>query len=319
MHDQSDVMAEAERWYARLKAADCLAAERMEFQRWRALPKHAAAFAATEARWQSLQKLEDHAEFEALSQRVLADTTLPAPHRRRGLLVASTLITVLGIVAALWRLSDPPTPAVAYTTGIGERSTIQLNDGSVLLLNTATDLDTSLNARARRVTLHTGEALFKVARDKTRPFTVVAGDGDVTALGTQFQVRNEADQVTVTLLEGSVAIDRRETGERVQLEPGDQAHFAIGKPGVSLRRIDAALVTSWSTGRLRFRATPLREVLEEVNRYSTVKISVADPALSSTRISGTFASGDSESVLAALQTLLGVHVIRQSDERVLLQ
>lgn len=312
-------MAEAERWYARLKAADCLASERMEFQRWRCAPENAAAFAATEARWQSLQKLQGHVEFEDLSRRILAETAPHVRHRRRGLLVASTLIALLGTGAAVWQMSEPESPAIAYTTQLGERSTVKLGDGSSLLLNTATELNVSLSERARHITLHRGEALFTVARDQTRPFTVVAGDGDVTALGTQFQVRNEADQVTVTLIEGRVAVQRRETGDRVQLEPGDQARFAIGRPGVTLRRVDAAVVTSWSTGRLRFRSTPLAEVLEEVNRYSSVKISVADPALSRIPVSGTFESGDSESVLAALQTLLGLQVVRQGDERVLLQ
>jgi transmembrane sensor len=319
MHEQLDAMAEAERWYARLKAADCTASQRMEFQRWRATPQNAAAFAATQARWQSLDKLEGHAEFEDLSRRVLAETDLQPRSPRRGLLVASLLIALLGSGAALWNMGEPPSPIVAYTSKLGERSTIRLGDGSVLLLNTATELDTMVNEQARRVTLHTGEALFNVARDTSRAFTVTAGDGDVTALGTQFQVRNEADQVTVTLIEGRVAVQRRETGERVQLTPGEQARFAIGKPGVTLRRVDPALVTSWSTGRLRFRATPLGEVLDEVNRYCSVKISVADPALARTPVSGTFETGDSESVVAALQTLLDVRVERHSDERVLLQ
>lgn len=319
MHGKSDVMAEAERWYARLKAADCLASERMEFQRWRATPENAAAFAATEARWQSMQKLAGHAEFEDLSQRVLSESALPARERHRGLLVASILIVLLGTGAALWGNREPASPAVAYTTELGERSTIKLADGSTLLLNTATELDASLSDRARRIALHQGEALFTAARDKTRPFTVRAGDGDITALGTSFQVRNEADQVTVTLIEGRVVIHRGDTRERVQLAPGNQARFAIGKPGVTLRTVDPAVVTSWSTGRLRFRSTPLSEVLDEVNRYSSLKISVANPALARIPVSGTFESGDSESVLAALQTLLGVQVVRQSDDSALLQ
>jgi transmembrane sensor len=319
MDEETSVTAEAERWYARLKAANCLASERLEFQRWHSTPAHAAAFAATEARWQSLQKLQGHAEFEALSRRILDETARPAPHRRWGLLAASLLIVMLGSGAALWSMSELIPPALAYTTGLGERSSIKLGDGSLLLLNTATELQASVNARTRRVTLRTGEALFDIARDETRPFTVVAGDGDVTALGTQFQVRNEGDQVSVTLVEGRVVVHRQNTGERVQLEPGEQARFAIGKAGVTLRRVDPALVTSWSTGRLRFRATPLKEVLDEVNRYSSVKISIGDPVLASVRVSGTFESGDSESVLAALQTLLGVKVVPRGDERLLLK
>jgi transmembrane sensor len=319
MHGKTDPMAEAERWYARLKAPDCLASERIEFRRWLATPENAAAFAATEARWESLQKLAGHAEFEDLSRRILAETARHAPHRHRGLWVASALIALLGIGVAFWGAREQTSPAVAYSTELGERSTIKLGDGSLLLLNTATQLEASLSDEARRITLHRGEALFTAARDSARPFTVSAGDGDITALGTKFQVRNEADQVTVTLIEGRVAIHRRDTREHVQLEPGDQARFAIGQPGVTLRTVDLAVVTSWSTGRLRFRATPLGEVIEEVNRYSSVKIRVADPALSRIPVSGTFEGGDSESVLAALETLLGVQVVRQSDDSVLLQ
>src|SRR6266576_321532 len=88
----ADVMAHAERWYARLMAPDCTAAERLEFQRWRSVPEHAAACERTERLWHSLGKLAGRADLEQLSQKILTETTRrPRPWSRLAI-AASVLI-----------------------------------------------------------------------------------------------------------------------------------------------------------------------------------------------------------------------------------
>jgi transmembrane sensor len=319
MHGKSlgpDVTADAERWYARLKAPDCTASERMEFRRWHADTEHAAAYERTELLWQSLGKLTGRPDFEQLSQQILADTVprARAVGRRRIAIAAS--VAVASLVGGGLFLSSQylETPAVIYTTKSGERSIIKLADGSQLVLNYATELDVRLGKHTRRLTLRRGEALFTVAHDAARPFKVVAGDGEVTALGTRFEVRSDAQHVAVTLLEGSVAVDRRQENEHVQLRPGDQARFTEATRKIERRTVDSEVVASWSTGRLRFRATPLAEALDEVNRYSTVQIRIADPMLNGIPISGTFEIGDTESVISALEALLPIQAAKKDGE-----
>jgi transmembrane sensor len=315
----SDVMADAERWHVRLKAADCKASERIEFQCWQAVPEHAAAYAATERLWRSLGKLAGRPDLEQLSQQILADT---AEHPRRPwyriAIAASILIVFLGGGVFL-AIQNRESRAIVYATAPGERSTVKLADGSQLILNFATELDVRIDRKARRLTLRKGEALFTVARDEKRPFKVAAGDGEVTALGTRFQVRNEAKQVAVTLLEGRVAVDRRKEKEHAQLEPGDQVSFTEATPEMRRRTVDPAVVASWTTGRLRFRSTPLAEALDEVNRYSPTQIRIADPTLTGVPISGTFEIGDSISVVSALEALLPVQAVKKSEGEIVLR
>jgi transmembrane sensor len=314
----SDGRTEAERWYARLKSPQCTASERMEFQRWHAVREHAAAYAATEKLWQSLGQLAQRPDLEQLSQQILADTAQqPRSAWLRMTIAAAILIALIGS-GVFWAMGYRESPTIAYATQPGERSTIKLADGSELILNFATELDIQMNRRVRRLTLRQGEALFTVAHER-RPFKVTAGDGEVTALGTRFLVRNEAKQVAVTLLEGRVAVERPAQKQHVQLEAGGQVRFTEAVAGMKQRTIDPQVVSSWTVGRLLFRSTPLSEALVEVNRYSTTKIRIGDPALAGVPISGTFELGDADSIVAALERLLPVRAITAGEREILLQ
>jgi len=196
---------------------------------------------------------------------------------------------------------------------------LTLSDGSEVTLNYSTQVDVRFRKDARLVTVRGGEALFTVAHEKARPFRVSAGDGQVTALGTRFDVRSDAQGVAVTLLEGRIALDRAHQGEHLELEPGDRVQFAVAGQRLKRLRVDPGIAGSWSTGRLRFRATPLAEVLEEVNRYSRTRIRLADPSLGRLPISGTFAVGDTASVVDALKALLPVEAVEREDGETLLQ
>ncbi len=311
------LLADAERWYVRLKAADCRPEERMEFERWHAVPEHAAAFASTEAMWRSIGSLATREDMELLTQQVFTDTEhRPAAITRRLFIAASGVAAVAGGV--FFYSAERREPTVLYATHAGERKSFDLTDGSKLTLNVATEVEIRFSDRARHVTLRRGEALFKVAHDKTRPFTVATADGEVVALGTRFQVRNDDTKITVTLLEGSVAVSRPELRQRTVLAPGDQLHFVMGQLPIDRRNVDTDVVSSWSTGRLRFRDTPLAEVLGEVNRYSTRQIRIDDSALRHTPINGAFAVGDSESVADALAVLLKLHVSHRDDVSIVL-
>jgi transmembrane sensor len=320
MHGKSpnpDVLSQAERWYARLKAPDCSASERLEFQRWRTAPEHGAAFARTEKLWGSLGQLSGRPDFEQFSQRIL-DETAAQPHWRWQpfAIAVSAAIVLIGSGVFIWAQHRQP-PAVVYVTKPGERSIVELADGSQLVLNYATELDVRLDEKARRVMLHKGEALFTVAHDQTRPFQVVAGDGVVTALGTRFEVRSDNQHVTVTLSEGHVSLDREVDKKHIQLEPGEQVRYQVAAPELNRRTVDADVVTSWSTGRLRFRSTPLSEALEEVNRYSSTQIRIVDPTLATIPIAGTFEVGDTSSVVSALTALWPIRA-QEKDGAVLL-
>jgi transmembrane sensor len=315
-----DCRAEAERWYTRLNAPDCTASERAEFERWRATSEHAAAYEATLNLWESVGQLAGRADFQELSQQILAGTAKrPRRHFRIGVPVAATALIALAGGGLFFGFQHREIPAAVYATQPGERSTINLADGSTLVLNYGTELEVRLSQHFRMLRLRKGEALFTVAHDKSRPFKVMAGDGEVTALGTRFEVRSDAEHVEVTLLEGRIAVDRHAAKEQVELAPGDQVRFAVAVPEMTRRTVDPEVVASWSTGRLKFRSTPLEEALEEVNRYSATQIRIIDPSLTQIPINGTFQIGDSTSIVSALESLFPIESTENADGEILLR
>ncbi|MCP6755955.1 FecR domain-containing protein, partial [Klebsiella pneumoniae] len=86
-----------------------------------------------------------------------------------------------------------------YTTARGELRSVELADGSVVHINTQSRIDVNLSPRAREVRLVGGEALFKVQRDTTRPFLVYSGNAVIQAIGTQFNVRLQQTDTTVSV------------------------------------------------------------------------------------------------------------------------
>jgi transmembrane sensor len=317
MHDTSsdpDVLGEAERWWARLRGA-ATPGELTAFERWHAVPEHAAAWARTERLWHDLGKLDGHPELERMAAAALA-ATARRPRRRWPIAIAAAACLVLAVASlAVFR---PPPPTI-YATGPAQRRTVALEDGSHVMLNGDTEIAVRMRKRSRELTLRRGEAVFEVAHDAQRPFRVAAGGGLVTALGTHFQVSKRDRQVTVTLLEGSVTVDRDRTDEHLRLQPGEQAAFAVDSGRMATRSVDTAVVSSWTQGRLLFRATPLAEVIAEVNRYATTPLRLADPSLASTPVSGTFPIGDSRSVALGLQALLPLRADTTSADRIVLR
>jgi ferric-dicitrate binding protein FerR (iron transport regulator) len=132
-----------------------------------------------------------------------APNSHPSPRRRssRRFAVAAAA-SLLVATAATWFVSQRNT----YATGIGERRSITLADGSTIDLNARSKIRIRFSKDERDVELLEGQALFGVAHDVSRPFIVSAGNTAVRAVGTQFDVYRKRSGTTVTVVEGRVAV-----------------------------------------------------------------------------------------------------------------
>lgn len=316
-----DALVQAERWFVRLASEDCSDDERAEFARWHSQPQHAQAYADTEALWRDVGDVGDRIEIRRLSRQVMAELDTPAPHSLRSasrwkpLAMAASVAFVAVVLSAVLILRDR---GAVYTTALGEHKTVQLADGSTVTLNTQTRLEVHFSKAERDLTLARGEALFEVSHDAQRPFFVSAGGGRVRAIGTRFQVRRDADAVEVTLLQGKVAVDRPAEDQHLEMQPGEQLQFHNAEKKIVQRKVDEETAVSWTRGRLIFRATPLADAVAEVNRYARTKITIADPALATLPVSGTFVTGDSEILADALQAEMPIRVQYRGDHQILL-
>ena len=206
------------------------------------------------------------------------------------MLVAAGLMALVICGLALLLRPDDPT----YETRVGQQKIVTLADGSHVTLNTASKLLVSYRRGERRVRLARGEALFEVAKNPSRPFSVQIGDARVRALGTTFMVRAGPGSTAVTLLEGSVEVAKARPMERVRalavLKPGERFTLAGADTGV-LDRPGIGTVTAWRRGQVIFDDVSLAAAAAEMNRYSENRIAV-DRAVGAMRVSGAFRYND---------------------------
>lgn len=320
-------MQEAARWQARLGAEDCSEADRQAFLEWqrghadRARKTQLAQSVLTGvdelARQSRLRSLADEAfaEYDTANRRTSRRWVMPAA-------VAATLaFAILGCLLVMQKF--PAEQSVAYETAASERREVTLSDGSSIQMDIGTRLQVTMAADERVVDLLAGRAIFQVAHDTTRPFSVDAGGSRTTALGTQFQVQREEGQVTVTLTEGSVAVtpdheDSQRESWQERLVPGEQLTLNAATAQRYKKFVDPAIVTSWRQGRHLFRATPLAEAVEEVNRYASRKVRLGDPALAELQVGGNFIAGDSEQIVAAFAAVLPVRIVQGGNNEIIL-
>jgi len=236
----------------------------------------------------------------------------PTPRRKRSGAKAAGLLSLALLAGVIWY--DPAYRSEHYQTPIGQRQSVQLADGSQLLLDGASDLEVSWHLRTRQTRLAQGQVLFEVAPMRYRPFLVDAGRASVRVVGTRFTVDRQQDDVRVSVAEGRVAV--RAGAAATLLDPGQQVRVQDGRLG-ALTTIDVAAVDAWKDGQLLFARTPLREVLGVIQRYHDKPLRLADPALGSLPVSGVFDSAQVERLLSLLPGILPVTVSRAADGSVL--
>ena len=157
---------------------------------------------------------------------------------------------------------------------VGQRTEITLNDGTRIWLNSNTTLriESQKEKDLRRVCLN-GEAYFEVSKDTLRRFLVNAGDMEVEALGTAFNVKayEEDDEVVTTLFEGSV---RTAVGkEFVILSPDESAVFNKSSHILSVNHpTNASYARLWRTNELAFSGESLEEIAVLMNRMYNVEV-----------------------------------------------
>lgn len=324
--DDPDSAAAA--WFARLQGDAVLVEERRAFERWLAEDaRHAQAWARHRDLWNTLSLLETDPAFAALRAEALGDDA-NSRHRlsRRNLLTAAGVVAMVGGGAAAgWRLLAKTAPTLpggkpadpTFTTAVGQLSTFQLADGSVVTLSTDSAVKVNPWDRERRLTLLRGQAFFKVAKDAARPFVVAVGDKLVTAVGTAFDVRLDPGKLSVTLLEGRVRIaGPSPRGDRMVEMSAGSRFVASDAADWNIASIDATKEASWLQGRLVFDGEPLSAVVAEMNRFSTRKLRVTDPQVAATPVSGVFKTGQVDAFVAAIRSYGLADVGRADDQQI---
>jgi ferric-dicitrate binding protein FerR (iron transport regulator) len=187
----------------------------------------------------------------------------------------------------------------------GKRSTIDLADGSRVILRAGASLSWPKRFGDPREVELTGQAFFEVAEDPGSPFVVATANARITVLGTSFDVDQRAGLTRLSVISGRVAFAGRDNAASVELGPG-QASICMGSsPPSPPQQIDVDRVAAWRNGRLIFDRTPLGDIAALLEREFDVVIRVEDPELARQTVSGAFDRAPIEMILEELALTLG--------------
>jgi len=359
------IVDEASEWFVEFRVGDVDAAARERFDEWlRRSPEHIRAYIGIARTY--VEMPNPHAtkplDVEALiayarsGENIVPFDTVPqeraAMHtrspRRRFLAVAASALMVALAGGVWWQSARYP----LYRTDIGERRSITLADGSTVDLNARSKLRVEFSKNERRVELLDGQALFQVAKDKSRPFIVASGEAAVRAVGTQFDVYRKDSGTTVTVLEGRVAVystapQPATRSPRASVQPEAQMHAiphsgaaSSNPPGLldpsgagaiflsageqvtvtraqtlpAPARADIAATTAWTQRRLIFDGSKLSDVVQEFNRYNKRQLVIEDAQLSDFHVSGVYSSTDPSSLIRFLRDQPGIKITDNENE-----
>lgn len=356
--------AEAAEWWVRIEASELSREEREQLVDWlRESAVHVAEMLRMAEVHGALERFHDWVRISTDDEGAATDTNVIAfesaqaapgaapvasaaeptsrtspqpvdPGARRwiaGIALAAT-VAVLGVFLALLF------SAQVIQTGRAERRSVTLADGSVLQIDPESRLRIRLQKHERDVALERGRALFRVAKDPTRPFVVRADATQVRAVGTQFGVEQSREGIVVTVAEGKVAVrpsdmaaDRNimssgsppagragatasSTAAEMLLTAGQQVIVPRRGPAEPVRTVDTDRELAWVAGRLVFDNERVADVIEEFNRYNVVQLHVTSPQLAQRLVSGVFDASEPESFIGFMQSVAPVNVRRAGQD-----
>lgn len=323
-------------WVFRLDAG-LTPEEEAEFKVWEASdPSHAAAIVRHKRAWSVL----DHPRNSGQADYLLRKLSQRASHRRRQRVgVAVAMIALLFTAGAFWRMHRPAvvdTPAAHAVLVVPEKQI--LPDGSVVELKSGAEVVVDFAGSFRRVVLKAGEAHFRVAKNKDRPFVVIAGNVEFRAVGTAFSVQLDAWQVELLVTEGRVAVEKPSedrpigplsassagpatigtvaAGQRLVVELAPKSP-AQGSVPIAVPSNEIADRLAWLAPRLEFTDTPLAQAVALMNQRNRVQLIIEGASLKRLEVSGLFRADRTEAFVRLLEANFGVKAESSGDTIVL--
>jgi transmembrane sensor len=294
-------------WLARLRRPALDPEDAASFAAWlKQHPDNPPAFDRAAELWDMAGKLTEEAGSGA---HTLVPANLPSSMTvqkdRRSRMIAragwALAATVLFVLLGMQILG----PAEVLQTLEGEQRVVDLEDGTRIWMNTASEVRIDVGSSGRRtVKLITGEVFFDVQHDSGRPFRIETESGSVEVLGTRFNVWQEGGTLAVDVETGRVRVFSRDHKREEVLSAG-QGMLTDGSHRDPVFR-SATRLQDWRDGRIVYDALPLAEVVKDLDRYLPGSVALADQELGQIEVSAVLRLEDQEAMLTALTTSLGL-------------
>jgi len=197
---------------------------------------------------------------------------------------------------------------IVRTTSAGQKRSIQLSDGTKVMLNTNSNLKwpEHFNNDTRDVFLE-GEAFFEVAHDQNHPFIVHTSTLDTKVLGTSFNIRQSGNEIAITLATGKIEISGKNVAE--VLSPSEKLTYYMGKENWTRENAELEKELGWKNGTIILDNERLEQAVIRLERWYNVRISVEAEAIKNCRITGKFTDETLERVLSAISDATGIQYV----------
>lgn len=301
------IARQAVQWWVDLQADDLTVELEQRWQQWR------DADSEHERAWQRIESLSGR--WQRVPGKLARATLMPrqepgrAISRRQAVKLLTNLLIIGGSGWVVWQGTPWQDVIADYHTAPGEQRQVELEDGSLLWLNTNTSVAVQYSDSERLLRLYRGEVLLESAHQRhqtvdPRPLRVRTEQGTVEALGTRFRVYQQQDETEVAVLDGAVAIEPVQDGSRrTVLQAGQQTRFSRFSSDGPQPREDSR--DAWLNGMLVARNQRLDQFLAELARYRRGHLG-CDDSVAALRVSGTYPLRDTDAILAAIEALLPV-------------
>ncbi len=222
----------------------------------------------------------------------------------------------LVLVVARQRSVGTPTQARVYATKVGARDSVQLSDGSRVILAPGSTLTVAAGygATSRELTLE-GAAFFDVKHDDAKPFIVKTRGAEIRDLGTAFSVKtDERGGVSVAVTHGIVALRGpiESAKPAVELRAGDRGMVQGAEVAVSRGSVTDDDV-AWTRGQLVYHDTPLLEVRDDLRRWYGLELKLEGADMARRTLTATMAADASANVLQVIALALGADIVQRGD------
>ena len=304
---------------ARYLAHECTPAEAAAVRQWIAAdPDRIRAVERLRATFDAAPPPHERPDVDAMWAHVRSHRGAPVASARRRpfpvtlIAAAAVLIVAILLDRVLTRTAATHGAVREVATATGQRATIDLADGSRVILGPRSRISTPehFGDGPRDVTL-VGEAYFEVQHDSSHPFRVHAAGGVAEDIGTRFVVRAYAGEpaLRVVVAAGRVRVARAGAAP-VALGGGQLA--TLDASGVAaVHAVDTAAYVAFSDGRLVFDGTPLDEVMAELGRWYDLDVRLTVPEYADRHISASFTGLAEDDVLGAVAAAAGLRYTRQ--------
>lgn len=227
---------------------------------------------------------------------------------------AAAVLLGIGVsLSTLYLINPENSPILGnykLVTSKGEKSYLQLPDGTKVWLNSCTTLEYAENyGQSNRDIYLDGEAYFEVAKNKDLPFVVKTNGIDVKALGTAFNISAymEDSQLTTTLFNGKVAVQPTLTKQEVLLEPNQVAVYYKSRNKIEVVPYDKRQFAQWRGGFLSFEMMYLQDITKLLERNYNVVFRYENQGIKKLKFSGSFRNNeDLSEILNVIKTNTGI-------------